>query len=137
MNSALNIGIGPRFAPYLLRFALAGLFLWFGVSQVLDPSGWTAWLPEWTASLSLTPVQIVLINGWFEIVFGAALAVGFLVQWSALILAIHTLFIAYEVGYNDIGVRDLTIALCTLALAFLGDNKASSAAHATVKPPLF
>ena len=109
------------FAPVVLRLALAGLFLWFGFSQVMDPSAWLSWLPAWAANLAwISPAGVVLLNGWFEIVLGAALAFGLFTRWAALLLSLHLFVIAYGIGYNDIGVRDFTLALTTLALSLGG-----------------
>ena len=109
------------FAPVVLRLALAALFLWFGFSQVMDPFGWLSWLPAWAANLTwISPAGIVLFNGWFEVILGAMLAVGLLTRWVALLLALHLFVIAFGIGYNDIGVRDFTLALTTLALSLGG-----------------
>ena len=111
------------FAPVVLRLALAALFLWFGFSQVMDSSGWVSWLPVWATHLGwMSPTGFVLFNGWFEVVLGTLLAVGYLTRWVALLLALHILVIAYEVGYNDIGVRDFVLAVATLALSLGGPD---------------
>src|SRR3989344_2932180 len=112
------------YAPIVLRFGLVFLFLWFGLSQIINPSAWTAWVPEWGASfLGLGAVKLVLLNGWFETVGGILLAIGFWTRWVALALSLHLFFIAYEVGYNDIGVRDFALAVSGLALSLFGPDR--------------
>lgn len=106
----------------LLRFALVVLFLWFGLSQVTSPGDWIAWVPEWATVFGLSATVIVLLNGVFEVVLGVFLAAGFYTRVVALLLSLHLLFIAYEVGYNDIGVRDFALAVCTLSLALFGPD---------------
>lgn len=118
-----------EYAPTVLRFGLAFLFLWFGISQVANPAAWTAWVPEW-ADAFFGAHKIVLINGWFETVGGILLAVGLWTRLVALVLSLHLFFIAYEVGWNDIGVRDFALAICALALAMFG-----SGAHASYASP--
>ena len=109
------------FAPVVLRLGLAALFLWFGFSQVFEPSAWISWLPVWAANLTwISPTGLVLFNGWFEIILGVMLAVGLLTRWVALLLSLHLFVIAYEVGYNDIGVRDFVLAVSTLVLSLGG-----------------
>ena len=109
------------FAPVVLRLGLAALFLWFGFSQVFEPAAWISWLPAWAMNLSwLTPASFVLLNGWFEVVLGAALAFGVFTRWVALLLSVHLFVIAFGIGYNDIGVRDFVLALTTLALLLGG-----------------
>ena len=105
------------YALPLLRAGLVVLFLWFGLSQVTTPGDWLAWVPEWTSAFGVSASTIVLLNGAFEVVLGALLAVGFYTRIAALLLSIHLLFIAYEVGYNDVGVRDFVLAIATLSLA--------------------
>jgi|SRR3989344_2877458 len=105
------------YAPVVLRAGLVILFLWFGLSQVSAPGDWVSWVPEWTSAFGVSASTIVLLNGAFEVVLGALLAVGFYTRVAALLLSIHLLFIAYEVGYNDVGVRDFVLAIATLSLA--------------------
>jgi len=115
-----------EYAPIVLRFGLVFLFLWFGISQVTSPDSWTAWVPEWANTiLGLGAVKIVLINGWFEIIGGTLLALGLWTRWIALLLSLHLFFIAYEVGYNDIGVRDFVLAVSALAVSLFGPGKYS------------
>ncbi|OGG71258.1 hypothetical protein A3F27_00125 [Candidatus Kaiserbacteria bacterium RIFCSPHIGHO2_12_FULL_53_13] len=119
MNSPFS-----AYAPVVLRFALSALFLWFGLSQITNPAAWIAWVPEWTISiLGLNSATIVLLNGGFETIFGILLAVGIWTRWVALLLALHLFFIAYEVGYNDTGIRDLALAISTLAVSLFGPDK--------------
>jgi uncharacterized membrane protein YphA (DoxX/SURF4 family) len=115
-------GKATALAPVVLRFGMTALFLWFGLSQVTNPVGWTSWLPQWTSTLPLAPQMIVLLNGGFETVFGILLGVGFFTRWVALLLALHLFLIAYEIGYNDIGVRDFCLAIATVAVALYGSD---------------
>ncbi len=115
-----------KWAPVILRVGLVALFLWFGLSQVTDPAGWTSWLPTWATTLPwVAPKTLILLNGGFETVLGIALAAGFYTRWVALLLSLHLFFIAYEIGYNDIGVRDFVLAVCTLALSAYGADEYS------------
>ncbi|MDO8561260.1 MAG: DoxX family protein [bacterium] len=116
----------PEYAPVVLRFGLVFLFLWFGISQVTNPEAWVAWVPAWAGSIfGLGVVKIVLFNGWFEIIGGTLLALGFQTRLVALLLSLHVFLVAYEVGYNDIGIRDFVLAVSTLAMALFGSTKFS------------
>ena len=111
-----------QWAPLVLRVGLVALFLWFGISQLMNPADWVAWVPP--SAISLAPANtIVLVNGVFEVILGAALAVGFFTRWAALLLALHLFAIAFEIGYNDIGVRDFALGVATLALFFYGADE--------------
>lgn len=112
------------YAIPVLRGGLALLFLWFGLSQVTAPNDWVAWVPEW-ASAIMSAQTIVLLNGIFETILGLLIAAGFYTRVAAALLSLHLFLIAYEIGYNDIGVRDFALAVATLALALWGDDRFS------------
>lgn len=114
----MNLQRFSDYAPLVLRFGLAFLFLWFGLSQLTHPSDWVSWVPaNATALTGMNAQTIVLLNGVFETILGGALIIGFYTRLSAFLLSLHLFFLAYEIGYNDIGVRDFALAACTLALA--------------------
>ncbi len=112
-------------APAILRYGMVVLFLWFGLSQVTNPSAWTVWLPEWTSGWPIAPTMLVVLNGAFETILGLMLAVGFYTRAAAGLLAIHLLGISLEIGYTAIGVRDFCLAAATAAIAFFGPDKYS------------
>src|SRR3989344_8048845 len=112
-----------QFALPVLRAGLVMLFLWFGLSQVTAPTDWVAWAPQWTESLGLSAATVVLLNGLFEVVLGVLLAIGIYTRIVAFLLSLHLLFIAYEIGYNDIGVRDFALAVATFSLALFGPDR--------------
>ncbi len=106
---------------YILRLSLAGVFLWFGFSQVTALSAWAGIVPDWATSFSgLSAERIVLGNAIFEIVLGSLLVLGLFVRIIAFVLALHLLVIALRFGLQDAtGVRDLGLALSTLSLSLL------------------
>lgn len=109
-----------EFGYHTLRLGLAALFLWFGFSQLLDGVNWVGWVPDWATSLTgLSPELIVIANGSFEVLTGALLALGFFVRPAAILLGVHLVVLVFEIGLNDIGVRDFGLMMATFALAFL------------------
>lgn len=111
-------------AALVLRLGLAALYLWFGISEVMNVAQWTSWVPAWATARTGMDVQtIVLLNGGFEIAMGALLAFGILTRWVALILALHMFLLVFDIGLTAIGVRDFAIATSTLALAILGGGR--------------
>lgn len=92
------------------------LFLWFGINQLLDPSIWITYLPEWTGYLPIPGEMLVMLNGWTEIILAAALALGTFVRPVSIILALHLFGIAIVAG-GAIGMRDATLGMSLLALA--------------------
>ena len=103
----------------VLRLGLAGVILWFGMSQLADPQMWAAWVPGWAAMFA--PAQtLVVFNGIVEMVLGVLLALGLFTRLAALLLALHVLSIAVAVGYNDIGVRDVGLAIALFSVFLSG-----------------
>jgi len=112
------------YAPVILRIGLAFLFLWFGFSQLLNTASWISWVPAWAPALSHLGVDdIVMLNGSFEIIAGAFLAIGIWVRWAALLLGLHLLVIVGDIGLSAIGVRDLALSLSTFALSAFGSDR--------------
>jgi uncharacterized membrane protein YphA (DoxX/SURF4 family) len=107
-------------APTFLRISMSLVILWFGVQQIIDPTSWLGFLPAWTASLPISQIHFIYFNGTFEIIFGIFLLIGFYTRIVALVLALHLLDIAYTVGYNAIGIRDLGLALSTMTIFLYG-----------------
>ncbi len=111
-----------KFAPILLRVGMAVVILWFGFSQLADPNSWLGFLPSWTTALPINQIQLIYLNGWFEVTFGLCLLFGFYTRFVALFLALHLLDIAYVVGYDGLGVRDFGLALATVSVFLSGSD---------------
>ncbi len=113
----------------ILRIGLAGVFLYFGFSQLFDGVNWVGIVPGWAVNLAhLPPAMIVLGNGLFEVVLATLLIVGLWVRPVAVLLALHLLVIATGFGFSPTGVRDLGLAVATLSLAFLVPSREKSGA---------
>ncbi|MFZ3019943.1 MAG: DoxX family protein [Minisyncoccia bacterium] len=116
-----------KWASVLLRVAMALVFIWFGTQQLMRPEQWTSFIP---AFINFIPaIKMVVLNGWFEVVFGVALLIGFYTRLTSFLLALHLLGIAFTVGLNALGVRDFGLALATFSIFLNGadflslDNK--------------
>src|SRR3989338_4294481 len=51
------------------------------------------------------------------------LVLGVFTRFSALVLGLHLFGIAFSLGYNDIAVRDFSLALATMAVVFYGSDR--------------
>lgn len=110
-------------APAIARIALSLVFLYFGVSQLRDPSSFVGWLPAEVALLPISGVKFVLLNGVFEVFFGTLLLLGVYTRLSAALLGLHLLGIAASMGVSQTGVRDFGLALATIAVALHGPDR--------------
>lgn len=107
----------------ILRFSMAGLYIWFGFNQIYNTSSWENLVPDWATSLfSLTASNIILANGLFEIFLGILLALGIFIGPVSILLSLHLFVIAFEFGISPTGIRDASLALATLSIFFLGDR---------------
>ncbi len=112
----------PEYSRILARIAISIVFLWFGITQVINPEYLMGYLPSFILSSGFAKTFIYL-NGTFEIIFGALLAIGLFTRTAALLLSIHLLGIIIGLGYNDIAVRDFGLMLITFAIFLGGRDK--------------
>ncbi len=109
-------------SPIILRVGMAAIILWFGFSQLSDATSWLGFLPAWTTPLPVSQIGLILVNGWFEVVFGFMLLFGFWTRFTAAFLFLHLLDITYTVGYGGIGVRDFGLTIAMIAIFFEGSS---------------
>lgn len=112
-------------ASLVLRITMAFVFFYFGFAQLTDASSWTSYLPSFVDMLPISATKFVLLNGWFEIIAATLLVLGAYTRLIAFLLAIHLFGIAFSIGINGVGVRDIGLAGATLALVFSGAGKLS------------
>ena len=111
----------PFFAPVVLRIGLSGVFIWFGVSQILNPSVWTSYIPDIAVRITeLSAFALVIFNGIFEICMAILLVFGIWIRPVAGLLFLHMCEIVATVGLDPIGVRDVAIAAGLLSTTFYG-----------------
>jgi uncharacterized membrane protein YphA (DoxX/SURF4 family) len=111
------------FSPVIVRIGIALVFIWFGINQLTDTTAWTGFVPQSIIDISgIAVATIVHLNGVFEIVFGAALLLGFFTRFAAFFLALHIIDITYIVGLDSIGVRDFGLSMATIAVWFNGSD---------------
>ena len=110
-------------ANVILRVSLALVFLYFGISQISDPGAWSVFVPDFFKVSGISGNNVVLFNGFVELVLGTFLLIGLYVRISALILSLHLFGIAFSIGFNPLGIRDFGLAFATLALYFYGYDR--------------
>ena len=108
-----------KWGSRVLRYGLAIVFFWFGINQLLNPADWVSFVPEFAVMPFASAMQLVLINGLFEVIAAFLLVVKVFPRIAALLLSLHLFGITASIGINSIGVRDFGLAVATLALALL------------------
>lgn len=109
------------YAPSVLRIGMSVVMLWFSFEQFIHTAQWTAYVPDSVVALSgLSAITLVYFNALFELIFGTMMLFGWKTRVAALLLALHLLDITYVVGYGQIGVRDLGLAIATFVVFMNG-----------------
>lgn len=108
----------PAHAFVLLRFGLAFVFIWFAAQQFGNPERWVSFLPDFLQS-SASATKFILANASFEILASLLLILGAWTRLVGFLLALHLLGIAFSIGLNPTGIRDIGLAVAAFAL-FLG-----------------
>lgn len=99
-----------------LRLGLALVYIYFGVSQLMDVSAWSRAIPEWAISItSLSAPTLVKANAIFELVLASLLALGIWSRIISFVLAAHLALITFIMGFTPTGVRDFGLTVATLA----------------------
>lgn len=102
----------------LLRVCIGGIFLWFGITAILDPAGQMHWLADWVVNLPVVGSStFILIFGVIEAIIGVSLVLGILVRWTALIAAMLLLGIVINLGFNEVMLRDLGLMAACIVLS--------------------
>lgn len=115
MDNNMN---SQKIGLYILRLGLAFIFLWFGFSQISDVTTWVSFVPTFLGNF-INPAFLVLVNGIFEIVAGICLSFNIFVKQISILLGIHLFFIAVSIGLTSVGVRDIGLALASIALGLI------------------
>ncbi|RJQ18195.1 DoxX family membrane protein [Candidatus Woesearchaeota archaeon] len=133
----MNLDSLKKYAPVVLRIALALVFLWFGINQLFFPNDFIGYLPNWAVqdqagignvmhsvvnALPGKAYTLLAINGLVEVLLGIALLMGFFTRISAIILGAHLFIIMISLGYNEIAVRDFGLVFATVAIFLNGPD---------------
>ncbi len=106
----------------ILTASLVLVFGYFGIDKFLNPTIWIGWIPAWMDGLLGLSVYT-----WLNIIGVTELLLAFLLvipvrrvrQAGVILICLHLIGILTQVGWNDIGVRDLGLLGAALGLLFL------------------
>jgi uncharacterized membrane protein YphA (DoxX/SURF4 family) len=122
---ALRTGLAERasavtaeWAPTAGRILLGVVLFWFGYHELVQPGGWTQYVPVVNESSSLA-VILVLAHGWALFVTAAALVAGIAPRAAAAVASVLLLEIVISLAVNgvdptamrDVGVLGLAVCL--------------------------
>ena len=110
------------YGTLILRLGLGIVFLWFGITSLLEPQTWTSLVPTWSPISQTTSVTIMAI---FQLIFSILLIIGLFTRLTAILLALSLIPIILSLGYNDVAIRDFGLFTATLSLAVSGSKKLS------------
>ena len=110
--------ISAEWAPTAGRILLGLVFFWFGYHELVQPAGWTQYVPVVSESSSLAVIA-VLAHGWVLFVTGAALVAGIAPRAAAAVASVLLLEIVIWMAVNgldatalrDVGVLGLAVCL--------------------------
>jgi uncharacterized membrane protein YphA (DoxX/SURF4 family) len=110
--------IAAEWAPTAGRILLGVVFFWFGYHEMVQPWGWTQYVPV-ASETSTLAIILVLVHGWVLFVLAAALVFGIAPRAAAAVASVLMLEIvislavtkAAETTVQDIGVLGLAVCL--------------------------
>lgn len=112
-----------RYSYLLLRLGLAAVFLWFGIDKFIHPQYWIhSWLPVTAAALAakvgIGAVQLMFLNGIFEVLVALSLITGVFIRFFSLCAALFLAVALLWIKPNETTIRDIAL-IGGLACIFL------------------
>ena len=111
-----------QLAKYLLIGALVFVFGWFGLDKLRNPILWSGFLPLGMDGLFQVGNDTwIVVIGILELLFAFLLLIPVrrVRQVAATLMVLHLVGILWQVGWNDIGVRDIGLLISGVALLVL------------------
>ena len=112
-----------EYSKSVLRIALSFVFLYFGYRQITDSENWISFVPGFVLSFGLSAETLVIMNAFFELGFGTLMLIGLYTRVSSFVLALHLFGIAFSIGFNPLGIRDLGLSFATLVVFLNGVDR--------------
>ena len=100
---------------FIMRISLAFVFLWFGVSEIIDPINWVSYLPAFVSSLGIDSNFLVQIHGILLVIISFCLIFKLYLRYAAFLAVLIIMQITFglllisKFEINEIVVRDIGI----------------------------
>jgi uncharacterized membrane protein YphA (DoxX/SURF4 family) len=108
-----------RYGMPAVRYGLAIVFLIFGIWQYIDPVSWMGYLPPW---VPVDPTLAIYANATLDTSLGLLLALGLFTRIAGAVATLHLLGIVATLGFNEVAVRDIGLAVAALGVFFNGPD---------------
>ncbi len=112
-----------EYTPAIARWGVGIVFFIFGISQLLNPSSWMAYLPDFALNIGVNSTTLIYMNGVFDLTLGILLLLGIFTRIIALIGILHIIGIIFSLGYNDVSVRDFGLLIVLVSALIHGADK--------------
>lgn len=112
-----------RYVPVVVRIGVGFVFFVFGLWQIINPSGWFGYVPNFILALGFNPLTILLLNGIFDTIVGLSLLSGLYLRVFAGLGVLHLLFTSITLGFNDVAVRDFGLMIVLIAVFLNGKDE--------------
>lgn len=111
-----------RLALGILIAAQVFVFAWFGLDKLRNPLLWTGFLPpSLDGFFGVGGDSWIVVIGLIELLLALLLLVPVrrVRQAAAVLIALHLAGVLTQVGWNDVGARDIGLLLSDLATLIL------------------
>lgn len=108
---------------FLLRVGISIVFLYAGISSLLNPDGWIGFIPLFITSI-IPANTFLIIYSIFQILLSLWLLSGKQIFWASILAALTLiLIITFNLESLDLIFRDIPIFLSSIALILLSRRK--------------
>lgn len=109
----------------LTRISIAFVFVGIGVWEIVQPSYWSFYIPNFLTFIA-SALTLTMLHGIVMVALGLAILLGIYLRVSAALASVMMVLIIGDLllsfGFNDIVIRDTAILLVALALVFDDTN---------------
>lgn len=106
-------------AKLLLRLGLAAVYLYAGISGLIDPQAWIGFMPQFVGKI-LPATTALLLFSIFQIALSIWLLSGWKTRYAAILTALTTAaLMVVNLGALIVTFRDIAIIFAALALAVM------------------
>jgi len=109
-------------AKAVLRLGVGAIFLTFGIWQLINSTSWIGYIPGYVYSFGISVSLVIVLNGILDLVIGLSLVSGIYLRFFSVIGILRILVIAFSIGFNDVFVRDVGIAIALVAVYLNGED---------------